>query len=137
MKVYAAATNAEVATITFHSFSSDIDLTVHNQPIVLTKSGFFTSAHEFSSLATGGVFKWKNDGVFSGGDMLCLDQREQLIARFESSNWAMKKEGKFELSPGVSGVLMDEIVASGIAMVEQRRRQKKNSAAASASAGSG
>ena len=68
-------------------------------------------------------------------DMLCLDQREQLIARFSSSNWAMKKDGKIELSPGVQGVLMDEIVVSGFAMIEHKIRQSRASAGAAGGGG--
>ncbi len=132
VKISVASTGAQVGTVTFHSMSSDIDLTIHNQPIILEKSGFLTSAHEFHSLATGGSLKWKRDGMFSNGDMVCLDQAEQLIARFQISNWAFKKEGKFELGPGVDDVLMDEVVTSGVAMVEYRAKQR---AAAGGAAG--
>ena len=132
-----AATGNQVGTITFHMMSSDMDLTIHNQSMLLKKAGFLSSAHEFNSVATGGSFKWKKDGFFSGGDMLCLDQREQMVARFQHSGWAMKKEGKFELSPGVSGILMDEIVTSGVAMVEYLRRQRASSAGAAGAAGGG
>lgn len=135
LRIHEAATNAEIATITFHSMSSDIDMAIQNRPILLSKSGFLTSAHEFRSLATGGSFKWKSDGVFSLGDMVCLDEREQLVARFESCAWAMKKAGKLELSGGINGVLMTEIVISGIAMIEYMRRKRKSSSAAAGSAG--
>lgn len=115
--------------------SSEIDMNIQNRPSSLSKSGFLTSAHEFQSLVTGGSFKWKRDGMLSS-DLICLDEGQQAVARFESSGWAMKKEGKFELTPGVNGVLMTEIVTSGIAMVEYRRRQrKKSSAGGGASAG--
>ncbi len=136
LRIYEAATDSEIATITFHSISSDIDMTIQNRPILLSKSGFFTSAHGFQSLATGGSFKWKSDGVFSCGDMICLDEREQLVARFKSSGGAMKKEGKFELGEGVNGVLMTEVVVSGIAMYEYMRRQRNCSSAAAGAAGS-
>ncbi|KAL6720335.1 hypothetical protein ACLMJK_002256 [Lecanora helva] len=135
LKIYASATGNQVGTVTFHTWSSSMDLTIQGRPVLLKKSGFMTSAHEFNSIATGGSFKWKKDGMFSGGNLLCLDQQDQLIARFRICNWAMSKEGKFELSPGVNGMLMDEIVTSGIAMVEWARRQRN--AAASASAGGG
>lgn len=59
--------------------------------------------------------------------MLCLDEREQLVARYGESDWAMKKVGKFELGLGVNGVLMTEIVTSGVAMIEYMRRQQSSS----------
>lgn len=114
--------------------SSDIDMVILNRPILLSKSGFLKSAHEFRSLATGGSFEWKPDGVFSGGDMICLDDRKQQIARFESSVWSMEKEGKFELSGGITGELITEIVTSGIAMVEYTGRQRSSSSAAAGAA---
>lgn len=138
MKIYNAATNALVGTVTFHSMSSNMELTIHNKAVELSSSGMFTSAHQFVSLATQGKYKWKNDGIFSGGDMLCLDAREQSVARYENSNWTMKKEGKFELGAGVEGLLMDELVVSGIAMVAYgRRKNNSSSSAVSASAGAG
>ena len=63
--------------------------------------------------------------------MICIDEKEQLFARFQASGW----DRKFELSPGVGGVLMDEIVVSGIAMVELRRRQNRSAAAGAAASG--
>ncbi len=137
MKIYNAATNALVGTVTFQSWSHNIELTIHNKPVELASRGMFTSAHHFMSSATHGIFEWKNDGMFSGGDLLCLGRREQRVARFESSNWARKKEGKFELGYRVKGLLMDELVLSGIAMVEARRRNASGSAGASAGGGGG
>ena len=84
------------------------------------------------SLATGSQLKWKRDGVLGGmvGDMLCLDQNEQQLARYDCSTFALMKEGKVELAPGVDGPLMDELLVSGIAMLEYKRREdEKNSTA--------
>ena len=66
--------------------------------------------------------------------MICLDQQNKVCAKFENSMWALQKDGKFELGPSVSGVLLDEIVVTGLAMLEARRRQNKSSGGASAGA---
>ena len=66
-------------------------------------------------------------------DMICIDEREQVFAKFRHSGWAVKKEGKFELGPGVDGPLMDEIVTSGIAVEYRRRQQNQRAGGASAS----
>lgn len=76
--------------------------------------------------------KWKRDKIFSGGDMICLDQQQKVCAKFENSTWALKKDGKFEVGPFVSGVLMDEVVVTGLAMLEARRRENNSAAGASA-----
>jgi len=128
MKIYNAATNALVGTVTFQSRFHNIELTVHNKPVELASRGMFTSAHQFMSSATHGSFKRKNDGMLGGGDMLCLDDWEQQVAR---------SEGKFELRSEVEGLLMDELVVSGIVMVEARRRKNSGSAGASGGGGGG
>ena len=64
--------------------------------------------------------------------MRCSDQEDKVCAKFESSGWALKKDGKFELAPSVSGALMDEVIVSGLAMLELQRRRKNNAAAGSA-----
>lgn len=122
--IVSAATNAVIGSVTFHTISSKVDLTVHNQAIS------FNSSHEFRSLATGATLKWKKDGVFSGGDMVCWDERKQQVASYENSNWALKKDGKIGLEAGVDGALVDEIVVSLIAMLELKRREDARSAAA-------
>lgn len=48
------------------------------------------------------------------------------LARFESSTFSVGKRGKLEISGGVQWGpgLLDEIVISGIAMVEAERRRR-------------
>ena len=58
-------------------------------------------------------------------------------AKFESSGWALKKDGKFEVAPSVSGALMDEVIVCGLAMLELQRRRKKNASAGGAGGGGG
>ena len=137
MTILNATTGAVVGTVTFHSMSSDIDIEIHGRPITFNKPGAFTSAHQFQSLATGNTFKWKRDGVFSGGDLKCIDTTEQVVATFELSNWAMKKDGKFEIAPMVHGPFFDEIMITGIAAMEHERRQRNSSSAASGGGGGG
>lgn len=74
---------------------------------------------------------------FNGGDMTCLDRQDNVCAKFKSSTWALQKDGKFELGPFASGVLMDEIVVTGLAMLEARRRSNNSAAGASAGACAG
>ena len=59
--------------------------------------------------------------------MICLDQHDKVCARYENSMWALQKDGKFELGPLVSGVLADEVVVTGLTMLEARRRRSRNS----------
>ena len=125
--VYRNDTSTVVGTVTFHSFSRSIDLVIHNNPIALASMGLFTSAHEWTSLATTAEgnpmrFIWKSDHGFNGGDMICLDQQRKICAKFEASMWALQKDGKFEVGPFVSVVVIDEVIVTGLAMLELRKR---------------
>ena len=51
-----------------------------------------------------------------------------MVANFECNNWAMKKDGKFEIAPMVDGPFFDEIMITGIAAMEYERRQSNAAA---------
>ena len=129
--VHSGATHRVVGTVTFHRMSTVIDLEIHHQTIPLLRLGMFTSAHRFESPTRRSLLKWKRDGLLSGGNMLCVDGQQLLVARFERSKRAGWKDGKFIVSPGVEGRWMDEVVVSGLAMVHYHKRQKKRAAALS------
>ena len=57
---------------------------------------------------------------------MCLDQQNNLCARFLFSRWAMKILGKFVMGPFVNGVLMDEIIVTGMAILEAQRRSDRD-----------
>lgn len=78
--------------------------------------------------------KWKMGGFLHSGDMTCSDQWDRVYAKFESSGWALKKNGKFDVAPSVSGFLLDEVLVTGLAMLELKRR-RDNAAAGSAAGG--
>ena len=65
--------------------------------------------------------------------MVCLDDRETLVARFDASYFSLMEEGRLGLARdeiAQSGMAIDEVVLSGLAMVELRRRVKSNLAGA-------
>lgn len=121
--ITSASTNAVIGTVNFHTISNHVDLTIHNQSMK------FNSSHKFQSLATGGRFEWKKDGIISGGDMVCLDERKRKVAWYEHSKLALHKDGKIGIEAGVDGVLVDEMVVTLIAMIELKRRENARSAA--------
>ena len=131
IKVHFGATNRVVGTVTFHRMSTVIDLEIHQQTIPLLRLGLFTTAHRFESPASRSLLKWKRDGLLGGADMVCVDRQQVLIARFELSKKARGKTGKFMIAPGVEGRWMDEVVISGLAMMQYHKRQKKRAAALS------
>lgn len=67
--------------------------------------------------------------------MRCSDQEDGVCAKFESSGWALNKDGKFEVAPSVDGALMDEVIVSGLTMLELQRRKRRNASAGAAAGG--
>ena len=64
-----------------------------------------------------------------------VDQQDNLYARFDNAAFSMSKEGKLEIyAPNAQGMLLDEIVTSGLAMIQcERRRRNNNSGSIAAS----
>lgn len=100
----------------FHTCSFTIDLQIGGKgPIPLKAIGLFTTSRTFESCL--GELKWKQD-------MKLLNAREELLATFTHVT-AKSKMGRFELAPRVAEGgqrLVDEIVLSGVALLEQERR---------------
>ena len=115
---------------------------IYNNSFTLSASSIFTTAREWTSLAatTGGErtrLKWKMGGFLHSHDMTCSDQQDRVYAKFESSGWALKKNGKFDVAPSVSGVLLDEVLVAGLAMLELKRRRDKAAAGSAAGGAAG
>jgi len=73
-----------------------------------------------------GPLQWEGDGIFSN-DLVLVNERKEWLAKFHNSAFAMGKEGKLEISNGeITGVFLDEIVVSGLAMIEHQRRRRNN-----------
>ena len=67
---------------------------------------------------------------------MCLDSQERLVAKLDSKHFtrtSSKEEGTVEVAWGVEGGLLDEIVVTGVGVIEARRRSRN----ASITAGSG
>ncbi|KAL9587969.1 MAG: hypothetical protein Q9179_008012, partial [Wetmoreana sp. 5 TL-2023] len=126
-----------IGTNTFHSFSRVVDMEFHGRPVSLEPDGIFTRAHSFASPAFGERLRWECDGIF-GSDLMLVNARKELIARFDASNFAWSKVGKLHIvNGGISGEALDEIVVSGCGMLEHERRRKKNSSSSSGGAVAG
>lgn len=104
----------------FHTFSTDIDATVHGRSINLKPRSLLKSGYSYNSPAANGAIRvWKGDSVFGTSNMECLDEQKMLVAKFDSSHFSMKKYGNFELigrDEMQNGFAMDEIVITGVAV---------------------
>ena len=116
------STNLLVGTATFHNFSSTIDLELHGQPVACESTGIFGSAHEFKSGI--GLLYWKTNGW--GSDLILMTERKEWLAKFDANSFSVDKRGRLEVvNRDIEGEGLDEIVVSGLAMMEYLRRRRK------------
>ena len=55
-------------------------------------------------------------------------EQGEWVARFDNAAWSFKKEGKIEIvDAGFPQGILDEIVVSGLAMIEHERRRRSRS----------
>lgn len=128
---------ALVGTADFHSFSRTTDLKFGNSPVIpLHAEALFTSSRTFDSIL--GPLKWQHDGGFSRTISL-VNPRGEWFARFQFVT-SLSKWGRFEIAPGTpqgGERLLDEIVLSGLAILEMLRRRKRSSSGGGGGGGGG
>jgi hypothetical protein len=135
LTIQSTSTNTTLGTVDFHTFSSRIDATIHNQSISLTSSGLLKLKYSYNSPAFGNMkMTWEPRSKMNELKMVLVDDKANPIARFEPTNWAMQKTGKFELlGPSMSSQMaMDEVVMTGLCVIHYRQLQRGAAAAAAA-----
>lgn len=56
-------------------------------------------------------------------NLCCVTEKGEWVAKFDNSNWSMTKKGKLEIvDRGMPKDVLDEVVVSGLAMIERQRR---------------
>lgn len=118
---------ALVGTANFHSLSRTTDLKIvgNSAVIPLQAQGIFSSSRTFDSII--GPLKWQQDGLISR-DLSLVNPQGEWFARFQYVT-AVSKWGRFEIAPGVpkgGDRLLDEIVLSGFAILENQRRDDRS-----------
>jgi hypothetical protein len=127
LTIQSASTNATIGTFVFHSLASRIDATIHGHSFPMTSHGLFKLDYSYESLAFRGTkMTWKPRKKTDELNMVLLDDKAIPVARFEPSNWALKKNGKMELlGPSLKNEkVMDEVVATGLAVIHYRQMQR-------------
>ena len=126
MTISNAGTNSVVGTVTIHPLSKNMDLVVHEKPICLEASSALTTGRVFTSQAAAGrKFKWAFDNAIGRG-MACTDDRDKVVAKFDGSSSLTSGENYFTVEPGFEGELLEEILISGLAMMERRAQRNRH-----------
>ena len=131
----AGATGHEVGAVTFRHFTRSVDLVINNNETQFEPEGWFTRSYSFMSSI--GRLRWEHTSVW-GGTLVCVTDRGEWLARFDRSYFAMKKDGKLEIvNSQLPQGLVDELVISGLTMVEVENRRNNSSGGAGGVGGGG
>ncbi|KAL9577549.1 MAG: hypothetical protein Q9203_007417, partial [Teloschistes exilis] len=135
MTVTSAQTSTVIGAATFHSMSRKVDLDLHGKPVLFEPEGMWTRSYSYASPAFGyDRLKWKCKGW--GSDLVLVNSNKEWIAKFDAAVWAMKKMGRLEVGDGgIAGAALDEIVVSGLTMIEIERRRNASASAGANAAG--
>ena len=127
IEILSPSTSQTIATVTFHAFSRTIDFLIHGHPLPLDAAGWFTRSHTFQSPI--GVLKWEATSIW-GYSLQCITESGEWLARFDTAYWSMKKEGRLEIvSRELPQQLVDQLVVTGLAMVELEKRNSRGGGA--------
>ncbi|KAL8929304.1 MAG: hypothetical protein Q9208_001387 [Pyrenodesmia sp. 3 TL-2023] len=134
LEIISSSTNELIGSITFHSMSRRIDLNVNGQMISLKSEGLFTRGYSFGSSV--GVLKW--EAAATGSAYACTTRANRAwLARCDQDVFRSRHgKGTLEIvSWDLPQRLMEELVVSGLAMIEYERRYAVASAGAEMGAG--
>lgn len=112
-----------VGQVSFHHFSSDIDLNMVEVPVTMKKKGMLSSGYSVSG--DGIRWRWERDGALTS-NLKLVDEvgGRGVLATFENASWSVKKQGR--LVVGVEGGWeWDVVVVTGLARVEYQRRGRE------------
>ena len=122
-----------IGTATYNPPSSRIDCTLHSHPLTLLKRGIFKSSHIYISYALAGKsLRWQQAaGAFSSGNTVLVDDESDMpLARlWPNKGFKTYKAGELELlgPAAMNEKVREEVLITGLALLELRRRRKRSS----------
>ncbi|KAH0842964.1 hypothetical protein AYO21_03321 [Fonsecaea monophora] len=127
MRIHSNTTNAEVATVDFHSLTTRMDLKFRGQPLTLESSGFMATQHWWASPELGGEkMTWKPRSKIDDLNIVLLDGQGIAIARYKPNYKSMKRGGSLEMLAPCwrSEALMEEVIVMLLAVVHYKESQR-------------
>lgn len=110
--IQAAPPQRVIATVTFHTLSSNIDITLNGQPIQLRKKDSFSGDRAFFYHAAGELC-WKELGVLSSGLRL-VNSRGMELCRY-------KKRHGFDVFVQMNQAFLNVILITGLTTAKYKR----------------
>lgn len=96
---------------------------LHGRIIIFRRAGPFSCARLFQS-ASVGKLTWKRRALL-GDALVCFNDRKQRLAHYRPARMALRKRGKLELlSPDVRGALLEEVLVSALAFLQEIAKRR-------------
>ena len=114
--------NETVGTVNFHPLNRKVDLQVHDQSFRLKSKNWKYCDLQWESAPFGGqTLTWQRQTMWVVLDHLLLDENNLPVAKF-SPTCSMKKAGRIELMDGgMSQEQLDEVVITGMAVMQDTK----------------
>ncbi|KAK5939042.1 hypothetical protein PMZ80_008345 [Knufia obscura] len=129
--------NQEVATVSFHNLSTKIDITIRGRTSTIKPKWRLKESYEYTSPTSGTQRTWKSEKLISSS-MVCLDEKELALARWQVPKWSWTKLGRLEIVGDAvgGGETFEELIVTGMAVLIFRMRIAGVTAASGAGAAS-
>ncbi|GAM91410.1 hypothetical protein ANO11243_094600 [Dothideomycetidae sp. 11243] len=102
-----------MATATFPMFASNVQLTMRNTVLSMSKQGMFSRSYSFTT-STGESMTWHTDS----SNVTCVDSKGQTVAQITRHGWTGRTR-TIELAPGIE----EEVLLAGVVMVVVQRKR--------------
>lgn len=113
-----------IGEVTFHCLSSRIDIVLNGRDIELSSRGFWKDGYTYASPALDGArMTWQSRCRGGYFDLVCLNEAAMAVARAVLALGSVKKVATIEIMGGeamIEGRGMDEMVLTGLAILQQR-----------------
>ena len=130
--ITSAYTGQMVGTINFPMWTRQIELVINGRTVPLEYNAWKDRSYRFMSSI--GPLKWAAISTM-GASLACTTERGEWLAKFDTKWFSMKGGAQLEIvNQNLPQELVDELVVTGLAMLENDRR---NMAAAASAGGVG
>lgn len=125
------------STVVFHSWTQKIAVQVHDNEISIKARNWKQRDLEWSSPAFGGqTMAWHHENPWTSNSLILLAQGQLPVAKFSLARISVTEAGKIEFmgDRSLNQEMLDEVVITGVAVVQYTQNQY-TAAVASASGG--
>lgn len=108
---------------TIHTFSINAEYELHGYKDTLLaqkrwQTVYTYQSRAFSETSTPVTLTWSSSSGFKTWDVVCINENQEMVARFTANIWALKKIGKIEFlgAKAESDAAREEIVITGLTL---------------------